>query len=207
MRALKLSLPLLVCGCVAETFPLGPTALPGSDIDQIEGALSGLRWELPCQEHVYPEVCLVQQDAEVRARMAGAPGARYAARVRLRGVVEPTSYPGGDPIAPSIVRGGTHQPEDPWNVYVLQIDRPLAVYHLNAGTSGRYDCVQIDATLDLHLDAGAEVRLIARSIDGRQITNRDAQGEPILIEDVPPYPSAYDGQFIQMDVEAIARVR
>ncbi len=207
MRGWGWSVLVLSLGCEAQTLPLtAPPIDPAEDLQAIEAQLSGLRWELPCVEHVYPEVCTVDGDAEVITKMAGQAGARYSVQLRVRGIVEPTSYPGGVSISPSVSRGGVHDAEDPWNVYALEVEQPFARFHLNAGESGLYHCVSIDAQLEVEIEAGAEIRLFARSIDGRQITNRDAEGSPILVPDIAPYPLAYDGQFLEMTVENI-RVR
>lgn len=50
--------------------------------------------------------------------------------------------------------------------------------------------------------------LTASTADGDtlQIKNIDANNEPIVVPDVSPYPSACDGQFIQMDVVKVVPV-
>jgi hypothetical protein len=40
-------------------------------------------------------------------------------------------------------------------------------------------------------------------VDGFQLANRDAAGNPIVIAGVPPAPTAFDGQFIQMEVLSV----
>jgi hypothetical protein len=50
------------------------------------------------------------------------------------------------------------------------------------------------------MQSGASVTLAADTVNGSEITNRDANGNPIVVPEIPPAPTAYDGQFIQMDV-------
>jgi hypothetical protein len=47
------------------------------------------------------------------------------------------------------------------------------------------------------------VSLIAMAIDGHQITNVDAGGNPIVVPGIAPAPAAYHGQFIEMDVVSV----
>jgi hypothetical protein len=50
------------------------------------------------------------------------------------------------------------------------------------------------------MQSSASVSLSADTVDGIEITNLDANGNPIVVPGIPPAPAAYDGQFIQMDV-------
>ena len=52
--------------------------------------------------------------------------------------------------------------------------------------------------------AGATVTLLADVVDGHEIENVDPAGTPIIVPGVPPSPAAYNGQFIQMDVDAVS---
>ena len=49
----------------------------------------------------------------------------------------------------------------------------------------------------------ARSRSPALTIDGHEIENGDASNNPIVVPSIAPAPSPYDGQFIQMDVDAV----
>ena len=125
--------------------------------------------------------------------------------VRFRGVVETAEYRGGVDDAPFYI-GGDHY-GGAWNLYALDVSSPRQTYFLNAGPEGRYVCVAIDYVRTVEIDTGANLTLRADAIEGRQIVNVDAAGQPIVIEGVPPDPEPFDGQLIQMDVVSIRRVR
>ena len=53
--------------------------------------------------------------------------------------------------------------------------------------------------------AGDEVSLAQADADGLMIVNID-DGDPptpIVVPDIAPYPAAFDGQFLQIDVESV----
>ena len=180
-------------------------ACVGEGCDALE-VLDGLRWELPCGERPdAEEVCVTATQTRDERVAGGVPGARYAVTVRFRGVVELAEYLDGD-VDGHFVVGGAHY-GGAWNSYALHVDSPRQSYFLNQGTEGLYHCVAIDYTKVIEVDAGSRVRLIAESIEERQITNRDLRGEPIVVDGVAPAPDAYDGQFIEMDVVAVRRLR
>lgn len=51
--------------------------------------------------------------------------------------------------------------------------------------------------------AGALVTLTANSVESVETFNRDGSGVPVVVTGVPPAPLAYDGQFVQVDVESV----
>jgi hypothetical protein len=50
------------------------------------------------------------------------------------------------------------------------------------------------------MQSGARITLAADTVNGSEIINRDANGSPIVVPGISPAPTAYNGQFIQMDV-------
>jgi hypothetical protein len=97
------------------------------------------------------------------------------------------------------VEGATPAGEG-YNVYSLTISAPAQTAYLNSGTANIAQCWPIDYTVTLPMQSGASVTLAADTVNGSEITNRDANGNPIVVPEIPPAPTAYDGQFIQMDV-------
>lgn len=177
----------------------------GPDCDVVAD-FDGLRWELPCGDRdPGGEVCNTDDVVETRFVARGVPGARYAVTLRFRGVVETARYMDGTADGHFYI-GGSHY-GGAWNLYALEVASPRETFFLNHGPEGDYFCLPIDYTREVLIDTGARVILRAESIEDREIVNRDETGSPIVIPDVEPWPDAFDGQFIQMDVLAVRRVR
>jgi hypothetical protein len=87
--------------------------------------------------------------------------------------------------------------------YSLSIGSPAQTYYLNNGTDYTGHCIPIDYQQTVQMDAGAAVTLYASTVDGLEIRNLDEAGDPIVVAGISPSPSAYDGQFIQVDVVSI----
>jgi len=168
--------------------------------------LDGLRWELPCLDEVTSDVCTTERRVQKEVTLTGPKGARYRVTLRFRGVIEEKSYTGGTNDGAYWQVGGMWVSDD-WNIYSLDLSSPLQRYYLNRGVSGRYVCVPIDYVKDVEIDTGSTVLLDAISVDAQEIRNLDSSGKPIVVPDVKPAPKAFDGQFIQMDVLAIVRVK
>jgi hypothetical protein len=165
----------------------------------VAAALDGLRWELPCLERVQADICATHDEMRTATDLEGEPGARYAVTVHVRGVVEEKSYTTGVWRDGLVQRDGAPIAGD-WNVYALEISDPPARYFLNGGTAGAFHVVRLDARFTFEARAGATVTLVATAFDGLQIPNIDRTGEPLYVPDVAPWPAAFDGQFIQLDV-------
>lgn len=166
--------------------------------------LDGLRWELPCT-NPRDQICDTLDEVRDSVVAGGEAGARYAVTLRFRGVVETARYDGGTVMGRFVV-GGEHY-EGAWNLYALEVTSPPQTYFLNGNTEGDYFCVAIDYTQEILLDARSRVQLVADAVEGRQIQNLDRDENPIVIPGVAPFPDPYDGQFVQMDVVSVRRVR
>jgi hypothetical protein len=168
--------------------------------------LDGLRWELPCANRVSDTVCTTDMTREVSTVLLGVPGERYRVTARFRGVVEQKGFRGGTAVGAHWQIDGVPD-DDTWNVYSLRVSSPPATFYVNRGPTGLFECVLLDITEAFEVDVGARVQLVADSVNQLEIGNRDAFGREIVVPGVPPAPGAYDGQFVQMDVIAVTRVR
>jgi hypothetical protein len=76
---------------------------------------------------------------------------------------------------------------------------------LNAGKSSERHCHAVDYQADISVRAGDEVSLLEADTDGLMIVNIDDRDPPmpILVADIPPFPDAFDGQFLHIDVESV----
>lgn len=173
------------------------------DLGATARALTGLRWELPCIARDGMAVCSTSSVSISEGTMGGAPGERFDVTLRFRGVVEQKDYVGGR--ADGLWYEGGTGIGDSWNVYSLRVSDPALLAYVNHGTSGIYACVPVDFTRTIRIAAGADVQLVADSVNDLEIENVGAGGHAIVVAGVPPAPRAFDGQFIQMDVVAVTR--
>ena len=196
--------PMNCGGCVS--CQAGAACVLGQCQDVV-GSFQGLRWSIPCAGVLDPAECDASSPAPQSTTVQGTAGVTYAVTLRFRGVVEQKTYSGGadggmaatGTTASFFVEGATPA-GDGYNVYSLTISAPAQTVYLNSGTSYIGHCWPIDYTVTLPMQSSASVSLSADTVDGIEITNLDANGNPIVVPAIPPAPAAYDGQFIQMDV-------
>jgi hypothetical protein len=182
----------------------------------IVGSLEGLRWNLPCSMATTSTTCPAVDATPQMTTVHGTSGVIYDVTLRFRGVVEQKTYdgvPDGGVAAVGtnaafFVAGGMPG-GDGYNVYTLAILGPEAnilpsKYYLNSGMSGIAHCWPIDYTVTLPMEAASTITLTAVTTDGEEITNQDTTNTPIIIPGISPYPSAYNGQFVQMDIVSVA---
>jgi hypothetical protein len=177
----------------------------GGEVDaDVAATLDGLRWELPCIKDTNdPTVCETIPSTSPSATMGGTPGTIYDVTLRFRGVVEISKYDGGSASGYWQI-GGTPLAGSTINVYGLAVSAPAQSYYVNQGISYRV-VVALDYTETVPIAAGATVTLNADSRDSFQLRNLDASGQPIVVPGVRPAPEPFDGQFVQMDVMAVAK--
>ena len=170
---------------------------------EIAASLAGLRWELPCVEPYEPApeyVCISGPDQTTTATLTGRADTTYEITLHLRGVVETKEYPGG---TGSPLRLGGTPVNDAWNIYRLDISSPSQRWFLNDGPTGIYLCRVIDERLTVRANGRAQFTLFASTVDSNrsEIRNRDLDGGAFVIPSLSMTP--FDGQFLQMDVEAV----
>jgi hypothetical protein len=209
------------CGIGIGGAPVSVSCDAGSicakgNCQNVVGSLEGLRWSLPCTDVPSGNNCSATNPAPQMTTVQGTAGVTYNVSLRFRGVVEEKTYSGvpdsGAGLAVGtnasfFVVGGTPG-GDGYNIYTLTIQGPDANTlplnaYLNSGASGLSPCWPIDYTVKLPMEAGSTISLTASTVDGQERANEDSNGNPILIPGIPPYPSAYDGQFVQMDVVSV----
>jgi hypothetical protein len=183
---------------------------PGCDSEEtvagedLIAEIDNLRVELPCLGAGSASVNCSTPDAdEESTTLDGESGNTYDVTIRVRGVVEQKTYsdysnPDGMWIEGGSPDGGT------FNVFRLQISSPEKTIYLNSGTSGIDQCFPLDIQKTIVMDHGAVLALLADAGgDGLGTRNMDGSGEPIVVGGVSPYPYAFDGQFVQIDITDI----
>jgi hypothetical protein len=137
--------------------------------------------------------------------MKGEEGTDYLVTVRLRGVVEQKTYSDYAESDGMWITGGTPD-GGTWNIFSLEVSDPPQVYYLNSGSSGIDHCWELDITKTVTISNGATLTLFADSGgDALGTVNIGYDDVPIVISGVAPYPYAFDGQFVEMDVVRVEK--
>ncbi len=167
--------------------------------------VSQLRMEMACAEVKTSYSCRTDTpELQSTGTLGGSEGQRYSLLIRVRGIIETMTYEGGELEGSWYT--GTTPTNTGFNVYTISISSPAQTYVLNNAPEILYYVYAVDYTAEITADAGATITLAADAQDLRLIMNLDESGEPIVIEDVEPYPDVYDGQILQVDVLQFWRI-
>jgi hypothetical protein len=209
MRSMSLGCSLasavVLCGFNAST-----VAAKGADP---AASLAGLRVEVPCAnpkfnndtECHWDQSLLQTADPmwrlkrEITRTFTGKTGALYDLTLRVRGVVEPKNFTGGEVQHDHFQTGGTPVKND-YNFYRLHVSDPEATYTFNRNEEkvGHYT-FPIDYSVTIPIRGGATVTMGAYDSNDVSIANHQNH----VVAGVPPAPKPFDGQFFQLDVEAV----
>src|SRR5436190_61719 len=172
-------------------------------------AIDGYRFEFPCKDPM-PEnpkegasgpSALVTGDPKttdnftVQKTFGGEKGKRYKVTLRIRGVVEPMMYKGGEQVGDYFYIGGEKN-NATYNVYQISVSSPPSHYFLNRQDKVGHQIFTIDYTQTIEIEGGATITFHGDGQNGRLITNF----KKLVVPDVAPAPKPFNGQFIQVDV-------
>lgn len=189
------------------TEPVDPDTASPSTGSSLDASLPMLRIELPCIPGECPynpdDVCRMSPTVSTSEALEGEPGTLYEVTVRVRGVVEMSTYINGTlDSGGNVYVGG--QVDSYWSPFSLVVSDPPQIYWLNPLGDGDLFTHGMDYTYTLPVAAGAIVRLDGGSGDDScGLFNHDQFGVPIVIPQIDPAPAAFDGQFVQVDAEMI----
>jgi hypothetical protein len=216
-------------GQAAATPPVpSPTvpAVPGSPLGPMgadaAGALNGYLLKLKCGDPQDSRSCKLSSDQE-RSRLdvvlSGDAGKLYEVRLRVRGLLEPRRYIGGQLVDPAnkwLYAGGEPDPSrknggHAYNIYQIAVSEPKQHYflnrdtdnHLGGGYTPSHTIFKVDYPLVLKVKGGATISVITDDLaKSGMINNADKQ----IIEGLPPdlIPQPWDGQFFHITVESVA---
>ena len=201
-KTLCLSCVLLMVACASA-----PAVDPAS-------SLAGLRIDVPCADKFngdtechWDRALLQTADPawkmkhELSRTFSGKPGVVYDVTLRVRGVVEPKNFTGGEVEYEHFQRGGTPVKND-YNFYNITVSDPAATYTVNRNAEkvGHYT-FPIDYRVTVRIRGGATVIVGAYDSNDVAIANHAHQ----VVEGVRPAPAPFDGQFFQVDVESVHR--
>jgi hypothetical protein len=175
-------------------------------------SLAGLRLEVPCADKFngdtechWDRALLQSADPawklkrEIVRKFGGRAGLIYDVTLRVRGVVEPKNFTGGDVQFEHFQSGGAPVKND-YNFYDIVVSDPAVRYTVNrnADKVGHYT-FPIDYRVTIPIRGGATVTLGAYDSNDVAIANH----QNFVVDGVPPAPRAFDGQFFQVDVESV----
>jgi len=175
--------------------------------DGCAAPVQSLLVSLPCVSPAGVNSCTVAGDQTASATVEGSVGTVYDVRLRIRGVVEPKTYPGAcrlstdSPPSDSWAVGGVAG-DDMHNVYQLSISSPPQTYDLNESPPTGAGTMAIDFEQTVHVAGGAMITLTAQSEDRFQFGNFGANGAPLTVPGTL-VPQPYDGQFVQVDLMSV----
>lgn len=193
---------LLLAACAAT-----PTHNPAA-------SLAGLRLEVPCADHFnngtechWDRALLQSADPrwklkrEIVRTFGGEPGVMYSVTLRVRGVVEPKNFSGGEVQSAHFQTGGEPLKND-YNFYSLVVSDPSATYTVNRSAEkvGHYTFI-IDYPVTIPIRGGATLTMGAYDSNDVAIANHEGH----VVGGVAPAPQPFDGQFFDVQVEKVER--
>ncbi|BBB32591.1 hypothetical protein TTHT_1053 [Thermotomaculum hydrothermale] len=171
-------------------------------VREVTASLKGLFWEMPCNGGFDGAgYNALYQHPVKSAVLGGDPNSLYEVTLRFLGVVEQESYAGGKKDGMWYIGG--YPTDRYYNIYKLEISAPHQVYYLNAGQAGIPKCFKINYTKTIQVRGGAKVILSADAQDGKLIGNNDK----LIVPGVTVVSQPFDGQFIQMYVLNVRKIR
>ncbi len=177
-----------------------------------------LRLEDPCGAIQSSSICLHQGKTSddglpfsknTSVTMGGIAGTLYQVKIRIRGIVEPTTITGGTVGTPSqFVTAGTAGPDmgnsgnGAYNQWRLTTTVPSQSYYLNAYPSVTHSIYALDYMETITIGGGSTVKLDEHDANAHFVTNTSgAGGGPVATPmGVQPLAGNNVGQFVQIDV-------
>ena len=188
------------------------TACASHPANDAASSLAGLRIDVPCADKFngatechWDRALLQSADPawkmkhELSRTFGGKPGVVYQVTLRVRGVVEPKNFTGGDVKFDHFQSGGAPVKND-YNFYNIVVSDPAATYTVNRNVDkvGHYT-FPIDYRVTIPIRGGATVTVGAYDSNDVAIANHAHH----VVAGVPPAPAPFDGQFFQVDVESV----
>ena len=211
VRSLRMSLLALAALAAGGTLSLGAGhTRTAADFTQAAAGFQALVLHDDCtgDNPSQPDTCLHKQLIEKSFTFGGSRDATYDVRLRIRGIVEPTTIVGGetpDPDHPYFKIGGTVATPE-WSAWHIEVSSPKQTYWLNhyPSVSHTIHAEDFEATIRV----AGQAAVVVRVMDGndREIDN-NKPGRPDrmrVIDDISPTP--LPGQMLRLDVIKVTTV-
>lgn len=175
----------------------------GADPLAAAASIDGFRWEMPCDEDPGDsDECTSSARIDETRTIGGSSDTIYQVTIRLRGVVEPMKYRDGTSDGMHFRVGGS--PDNAtYNIYSITVSDPPEVYYLNDNPEVGHDTFVIDHTKTIPIRGGETVSFLGDGQNGIEIANF----KHLVVDDIPPAPEPFVGQFIQLDVQSVERMQ
>lgn len=176
----------------ASEMSLGMTQIIGTSAPTADAYDQTLRLEMPILTGV--NGCAANGTASLTLPAVGAAGTR---QVRVRGLMEGKSYTGGAADGAWYV-GGSPQPGGQ-NVWKLRVQGGGLdnTYYLNSGLFSA-NVTAVDYIREIAVAGTPQLTLSCDSVDALEYNNAGG----IVVPGIPPAPAAFNGQFVQIDLQA-----
>lgn len=175
-----------------------------TNLEDYASGLDGLFMHDTCTgvEASQPDTCLHEQLLEEVVDFTGEPDTVYEVKVRVRGLMEPTTISGGEtPLVdhPYFKVGGTVQAAD-YSQWHIEVSDPEETYWLNHYPSTSHTIYNEDFEATIPVRGGATFTL--RVVDGndRQIDNGASAGPDRMQVIDGVTDEVLDGQAVHLDV-------
>jgi len=146
-------------------------------------------------------------DHALTVNIGGTTGMMYAVKIRVRGIVEPTTITGGTVGTPrQFVTGGSAKPDmgnsgdGAYNQWRLTTTVPSQSYYLNAYPNTGHTIYGIDYMQTIMIGGGSAVKLAVHDANAHLITNTSAAMGPAKVDGLPPLANNNVGQVVQIDI-------
>jgi hypothetical protein len=208
--------PLRLASLSLSIALLAGNASQAEDLKALAASIDGYRYEFPCKDPMPENPKPGADGVSARAtndpatndkftdvkKFGGEPGTRYKVTLRLRGVVEPMMYKNGQQDGDYFYIGG--EPNNAtYNIYQLTVSSPESHFFFNRQDTIGHRIFTIDYTKTIEIEGGATLTFHGDGQNGRMITNFSK----LVVPEIPPAPAPYNGQFIQLNVLDVVKVK
>jgi hypothetical protein len=196
----------------------------GASLLELARAFHGFRMDLGC-DHYQEQPCEPQNSAmpnrgylccfvdttierenrppiDEELSFGGDPAKTYAVTLRVRGVIENRDY-GGQGIERGdwVLEGGSLPQPSAIHVFGATVQSPHETYFFNSwnDTAEPARIIAVDYQVTLPMRGGTQVRLFEYDDIGKIWAN----AEGLKVPELAPYPAAFDGQFLRLDVVSV----
>jgi hypothetical protein len=204
-------------GGIGGSFTPNPADPVPEDVLPAAAAARLIFWEMPCLSDGHRSDSCVATTPGVNdtggadgdghvllsseRQFAGAAGKTYQVKFRVRGVIEPHPYSGGERVGEYFQIGGT-TPHPKFSIIKVEVESPAQTYYLNAHPEADHFAYPADYEATLPIAGGSKVTLSWDSLNREIMRNMDDLTPPTVfsVPGIEGIEQPYDGLFLQLDL-------